>query len=235
MTSSVLAGAGGGAVPRRGDRRRTGRTGGGPGPGRPSRPSRPAADPLAPERRTVDDRIAGRRASGSVGWNDAGCCSACPASQLALVGSALMIVVAAGLTAGPAGVAVERHRRGLARVGVGAGAGRRAPGGRGHADGVGVGAARALTPDVDGPRPAAAEPDSVRLDLPGIPGRLRIAGDDGTGAALIRAARGRDRAPSRWSRPVRGRGFLLEDAATQDRLVAGWGRLLGLAGPAFPA
>jgi hypothetical protein len=59
--------------------------------------------------------------------------------------------------------------------------------------------------------------------LPGIPGRLMVTASPGTGAALVRDVRS---GTVTAIAEVSGRGFLLDDAGTQDRRVAGWARFL---------
>lgn len=145
-------------------------------------------------------------------------------AQLGLVGSALVIVVAVEMAVGPAGLLLGAPAWGgalvLALVQVGGRplvevlpvavpwAGRRARG-------ANVVLVRTSNP-VD------------QLVIPGVRGRLRITAEPTTGAAVIRAARPRGGgAPVTVVAWVHGRGFLLEDAPTQDRRVAGWGRLAG--------
>lgn len=144
--------------------------------------------------------------------------------QLALLGAALVIVVAAGLVAGPAGVVLS------APAWVAASAWALVPvGGRPAVEGTPTASAW-LSRRVSGtstvlarPRP---QPDRDLVEVPGIPGRLRIGVDERTSAALVRSARGAGSGTITAVAEVRGRGFLLADAGEQDRLVAGWGRLL---------
>lgn len=142
-------------------------------------------------------------------------------AQIALVGTALVVVVAAGMTAGPAGLLLA------APVWAGALAMALVPvGGRPMVEVLPVAgpwAARRVARR--GTVLAAPVADSV-LAIPGVPGRLRLTADDGTGAGVIRPAARGSSACTVVAR-VRGRGLLLEGAATQDRRVAGWGRLLG--------
>ncbi|MGQ0631512.1 MAG: SCO6880 family protein [Sporichthyaceae bacterium] len=145
-------------------------------------------------------------------------------AQLALVGSALIAVVAAGMSAGPAGLLLGAPvwvgALGVALVQVGGRpliellptvvpwAGRRARG-----------AHIAL---------ARTTESTEELAIPGVQGRLRVTAEPTTGAALIRSFGSRGgAAPVTVVAAVRGRGFLLEDSATQDRRVTSWGRLLG--------
>ncbi|NMR19198.1 SCO6880 family protein [Cellulomonas fimi] len=66
-------------------------------------------------------------------------------------------------------------------------------------------------------------PDARTLTLPGIPGTLMVTAAPTSGAALVLDRRaGTVTAIAR----VSGSGFLLDDAVTQDRKVAGWGRVL---------
>lgn len=66
-------------------------------------------------------------------------------------------------------------------------------------------------------------PAASDLVLPGIPGRLTVTASPTSGAALILDRRaGTVTAIAR----VHGSGFLLDDAAGQDRKVTGWGRAL---------
>lgn len=142
-------------------------------------------------------------------------------AQVALVGTALVVVVAAGMAAGPAGLLLAAPVwagalvlalvpvRGTPMVEVlpvaGPWAARRVSG-----------RSTALTAPVVDPV----------LAIPGVPGRLRIDADDATGAGVIHPV-GRGASTFTVVARVRGRGLLLEGAATQDRRVAGWGRLLG--------
>jgi hypothetical protein len=145
-------------------------------------------------------------------------------AQLGLVGSALILVVAAGMSAGPAGLLLGAPVWGgaLALALIPAG-------GRPLVEVLPIAlpwaARRARRAHTVLAR--TAEP-SGDLAIPGVQGRLRISADRATGAALIKGAGARgSTAPVTVVARVRGRGFLLEDAATQDRRVAGWGRLLG--------
>lgn len=144
-------------------------------------------------------------------------------AQLALVGTALMIVVGAGFLNGPAGVLLS----GPAWAAVAAWA--LVPvGGRPAVEVTPTASAwllRRMSRTSTVLAPPRSETDRDWLDLPGIPGRLRIGTDDRTSAALIRPAWPGSGTVTAIA-AVRGRGFLLEDAAAQDRLVAGWGRLL---------
>ncbi|WP_028984461.1 SCO6880 family protein [Sporichthya polymorpha] len=145
-------------------------------------------------------------------------------AQLALVGSALIIVVAAGMAAGPAGLLFTVPLWGgalaMALLPVG---GRPlvevlpvvAPWAARRARGAHLVLARTTDSDDD-------------LTIPGVRGRLRITVEPITGAAVIRATGAR--AAVTVVAQVRGPGFLLEDAATQDRRVTSWGRLLGSIG-----
>jgi hypothetical protein len=142
--------------------------------------------------------------------------------QLALVGCALMTVVSAGLIAGPSGLLLSAPAWAAALAWA------LVP--------VGGRPAVELTPTVLGwlgrrltrsstviARPRTAAGPDV-LAIPGLPGRLQITTDARTGAAVIRPAR--LATAMTVVAEVRGRGFLLEGAASQDRSVAGWGRLL---------
>lgn len=144
-------------------------------------------------------------------------------AQLALTGTALVVLVASGMTAGPVGILVGAPAwAGLLVVAL-------APvGGRPLVESLPVvvpWAARRLFRRHVALRSPGALPV---LSIPGVPGRLRITADAATGAALIRPGRGRG-AVTVVAR-LRGRGFLLEDATTQQHRVAGWGRLLGSLG-----
>jgi len=61
------------------------------------------------------------------------------------------------------------------------------------------------------------------LVLPGIPGQLEVVESTATGAAYIIDPRS---ATVTAVLEVSGRGFVLENAGTQDRRVSGWGRVL---------
>lgn len=144
------------------------------------------------------------------------------AVQVALVGIALVLVVAAGVAAGPVGVVLS------APVWAASLAWALVPvGGRPLVEvfpTLAGWAARRLTrrhldlAALDGPS------DLSSAAVPGLPGRLRLTADQ-RGAALIRYGRSPG-GPVTMVAEVRGRGFLLESAATQDRRVAAWGRLL---------
>jgi hypothetical protein len=144
-------------------------------------------------------------------------------AQLGLVGSALVVVVAAGMASGPAGLLVA------APIWAGALALALVPvGGRPLIEILpilGPWVARRST----GAHVELATTKPVEhLRIPGVRGRLRVTADPDTGAALIQGSRARaSTGPVSAVVRVRGRGFLLEDAAAQDRRVAGWGRLLG--------
>jgi len=64
---------------------------------------------------------------------------------------------------------------------------------------------------------------ATSLALPGVPGRLTVMEGPVSGAALIHDPR---TSTVTAMLSVSGDGFVLADAATQQRLVAGWGRLL---------
>lgn len=149
--------------------------------------------------------------------------------QLALVGCALVVVVAAGLATGPAGILfsapIWATCLAVALIPVG---------GRPFVECLPIAVPwtlrRVLRGHVVLARPNAGEVNHY-LVIPGVPVRLRIVADPVTGAALIQAARRRTgTAPLTVVARVRGRGFLLEDAGTQDRRVASWGRLLDALG-----
>ncbi|WP_019872975.1 SCO6880 family protein, partial [Sporichthya polymorpha] len=144
------------------------------------------------------------------------------AVQVALVGIALVLVVAAGIAAGPLGVLLSAPAWAAALAWA------LVPvGGRPLIEVFPTFAAWA-TRRLTHRHLDLAAPD-VPIDLssiavPGLPGRLRLTADQ-RGAALIRPARPLG-GPVTMVAEVRGRGFLLESAATQDRRVAAWGRLL---------
>jgi hypothetical protein len=141
-------------------------------------------------------------------------------AQLALLGTALVVVVGAGLAAGPVGVALASP------AWCAAAAWALVPiGGRPLVEVSPVAvswAARRLT----GRREVLARPhrqDTDSLVIPGA-GRLHI-GSVGE-IATIRCGRVAG-GPVTVVAEVRGSGFLLEGAAVQDRRVSAWGRLLG--------
>ncbi len=144
-------------------------------------------------------------------------------AQVGLVGVALVTVVAAGVAAGPAGILLG------APVWAAALAWALVPvGGRPLVEvlptAAGWAARRLTRSHHDLAAPAAASvPESVAV--PGLSSRVRVTADD-HGAALVRCSRGPG-APVTFIAEVRGRGFLLESSAAQDRRVAAWGRLLG--------
>jgi hypothetical protein len=145
------------------------------------------------------------------------------AAQLGLVGVALVMVVAAGMVAGPAGIALS------APMWAAALAWALVPvGGRPLVEVLPTAtawAARRLTRthrDLAAPN-AVADPASIAV--PGLPARVRVTTDN-DGAALLRCGRAPN-APITIVAEVRGRGFLLESSPAQDRRVAAWGRLLG--------
>lgn len=145
-------------------------------------------------------------------------------AQLALLGSALVIVVAAALAAGPGGVLLSAPAwaatSAWALVPVG---------GRPAVEATPTASAW-LSRRISGTSTVLARPrlqsDRDLVEVPGLPGSLRIGVDERTGAALVRSARGAGPGTVTAVAQVRGRGFLLADAGAQDRLVAGWGRLL---------
>ena len=141
-------------------------------------------------------------------------------TQLALLGTALVVVVGAGLAAGPVGVVLA------APAWCAAAAWALVPvGGRPlvEVSPVAAGwAARRLTGGREVlARPSAQDTDS--LVVPGV-GRLHI-GSVGE-VATIRCGRAAG-GPVTVVAEVRGSGFLLEGAGVQDRRVGAWGRLLG--------
>ncbi|MGQ0843060.1 MAG: SCO6880 family protein [Sporichthyaceae bacterium] len=142
-------------------------------------------------------------------------------AQVALVGTALVVVVAAGMAAGPAGLMLA------APVWVGALAMALVPvGGRPLIEVLPVAAPWAARRVARRGTVLAAPLADPVLAIPGVPGRLRLSADDTTGAGVIGPAARGSSACTVVAR-VRGRGLLLEGAASQDRRVAGWGRLLG--------
>lgn len=143
-------------------------------------------------------------------------------AQLALVGSSLIIVVAAGMAGGPAGLLLSAPGWGgaltLALLPVT---------GRPLTEVLPVvapwAARRTRGANVILARTTATNDE---LTIPGVSGKLRITVEPVTGAAVLCGSGSRSAAVTVVAQ-VRGSGFLLEDAAAQDRRVAGWGRLLG--------
>src|SRR5450756_565324 len=81
---------------------------------------------------------------------------------------------------------------------------------------------RLLGQTSDVTRPASPAPGTVQI--PGIPGALRVSEAPGLGAALVHdRRRGTVTAIARIS----GTGFVLDDDATQEHKVTSWGRVLG--------
>jgi hypothetical protein len=150
-------------------------------------------------------------------------------AQVGLLGAALVTTVAAQVAAGPAGIVlaapVSASATALALLPLG---GRPAvealPDAGGWLVRRGLGGAWTT---------ATLLPATETLVIPGVPGRLRVV-SSGTGAAVIsrRPARGRSGrlGPVTLVAAVRGRGFVLHDADTQDRRVNGWARLLTTVG-----
>ena len=141
--------------------------------------------------------------------------------QLAMVGSALVVVVAAGMATGPAGLALTAPAwaaaLAVALVQIG---------GRPMVEVLPVAGPWAARRALRRTEVLAAPVANPVLTIPGVPGRLRIAVDSPSGAGVIRPAARGATACTVVAR-VHGRGLLLEAAASQDRRVAGWGRLLG--------
>lgn len=147
------------------------------------------------------------------------------APQLGLLGCALVLVVGAALNSGPAGVLMSAPAwaAALAWALVPVGGrplvevlptaatwlGRRV-----------IGAHRSIA----GP---PARPNSAAFTVPGVPGRIHVGASGPREAAVIRVGRTGTAGPTTMVAEVRGRGFLLEASATQDRRAAAWGRLLG--------
>jgi len=142
------------------------------------------------------------------------------ASQVGTLGSGLVVLLVAEYAAGVAGVLVTAPVWGLlAAVAL------TPVRGRPVVEWLPVvthwAARRALRATIHLSRPRHMDPES--LVLPGVAARLTVTASPATGAALIRDARsGTVTAIVELS----GRGFLLEDAGTQDRRVAGWARFL---------
>lgn len=144
--------------------------------------------------------------------------------QCVLVGSALVLVVAAGMATGPAGLAMT------APVWAGVLAVALVPiNGRPMVEVLPVAGPWAVRRALRRRETLAAPVAEPLLAVPGVPGRLRIVADSISGAGVIRPAVRGATACTVVAR-LRGRGLLLEAAATQDRRVADWGRLLGSLG-----
>lgn len=142
-------------------------------------------------------------------------------AQLALVGSALIVVVGSGLAGGPVGLVLTAPVwacvLAVALVPVG---------GRPVVEALPIAGQWAARRALGRTTILAAPVADPVLSIPGVPGRLRITADSASGAGVIRPAARGATAVTVVAR-IRGRGLLLESAATQDRRVAGWGRLLG--------
>jgi hypothetical protein len=147
------------------------------------------------------------------------------ATQLGLLGTALIVLVAAGISAGPAGTLVASPIWGIFAL-----------------FGVAQVRGRPLTETVPIAVPwlirrltgrhvelgRTCKPSPL-LNIPGARGTLRITPVEGTTAAVLGHARP-GAPPVTIVARVRGRGFLLESGAVQDRRVASWARVLGSLG-----
>ena len=146
-------------------------------------------------------------------------------AQLALVGSALILVVSAGMAAGPAGLLVMAPAWGAALTVALIPVGGRPlaevlPVATAWAARRGIGACRVIAR----PCPVAA---TAPIAVAGVSGQLRITADPTSGAAMIRVGRARAGGSVTVAAEIRGHGFLLENAGTQERRLGAWGRLLG--------
>jgi hypothetical protein len=144
------------------------------------------------------------------------------AAQVALIGAALVAVVAGGMASGPIGILAVGPVWGtallLALLPAGA---------RPLVEAMPIVVPWALRHVLKRSTVLAPPRQPEVLRIPGVPGSLRVVEDDASGAGLIRPVRRSGQFPFVVVARVRGRGFLLEDAGAQDRQVDGWCRLLG--------
>lgn len=145
-------------------------------------------------------------------------------AQLALLGAALIVLVAAGMSGGPITIALASPVWATsAMFGVAQ------AGGRPLTELMPVAVPWALR-RLTHRHAVLARPQAKPVcSVPGVCGRLRIASMAGTSAAVLEPAR-RGAGPVVVVARVRGRGFLLGDDAAQERCVAGWGRVLSSLG-----
>ncbi|HEX3827257.1 MAG TPA: SCO6880 family protein [Sporichthyaceae bacterium] len=146
-------------------------------------------------------------------------------TQLGLVGTALLVLVAAGTAHGPLGITIAAPLWTVPMI-----LALTPIGGRPMVEAIPVAIPWVLR-RVSGRSVALARPvRPAPLVIPGVPIRLRIVEDE-TGSAVLRTVRrGTGSGPFVVVARVCGRGFLLDEPADQDRRVGDWARLLGSLG-----